>query len=154
MSTRKISNSARKEDDSDILLDESAFAERLQELFDRKETQQEFADRTCVAVSTIKKMLGGSGINPTANTLLALGARTNVSIHWLLTGKGPKWAYELGAVEKGPDGEVLIPESDVVDILERQLAEQQATTKLLQELIRDMDEQGYEPPASRTKRLR
>lgn len=49
-----------------------------------------FAQETEFSESTVKRWLGRSASQPDARTLVRLSEATGISIHWLLTGRGPE----------------------------------------------------------------
>jgi len=94
---------------------DKSFQERLSRVFDQR-SMADIARRLELPHATIRNYFGGR--LPAPEVLIKMAEVTNVSLNWLLTGKGEMYAGE----PKGLDiGRVL--DARIIEIVERKLAE-------------------------------
>src|SRR5688500_341655 len=94
---------------------DKSFQERLSRVFDQR-SMADIARRLELPHATIRNYFGGR--LPAPEVLIKMAEVTNVSLNWLLTGKGEMYAGE----PKGLDiGRVL--DARIIEIVDRRLAE-------------------------------
>lgn len=74
--------------------------DRIKELRREGETQIEFAERMGTTQASISRYLNGR--QPDRETLIKIASRANVSLDWLLTGKGQAPAPQKSQEEEDP----------------------------------------------------
>ena len=94
---------------------DKAFQERLGRIFDNR-SMADIARRIGLPHATVRNYFGGR--LPAPEVLIKIADVTNVSLNWLLTGKGEMYAGD----PKGLDIGVAI-DARIVEIVERKLAE-------------------------------
>jgi len=84
--------------------------DRIKELRKEGETQIEFAERMGTTQASISRYLNGR--QPDRETLIKIASRSNVSLDWLLTGKGPAPAPQNSQEEEDDPIESIVTCAD------------------------------------------
>lgn len=97
------------------MAEKSEFQDRLARIFDFG-TMAEIARRLDLPHATIRNYFGGR--LPSPEVLIKIAEATNVSLNWLLTGKGEMYAGKPKGLDIG-----IVLEERIAEIIDRKLAE-------------------------------
>jgi transcriptional regulator with XRE-family HTH domain len=91
--------------------------DRLKQLRDSlNHDRNQMADRLGITVSSYSRYEGGTML-PGLNILIMLARRLDLSLDWLITGKGPMFYREREAAAKEEPGSGLLDQPDVLEML-------------------------------------
>lgn len=97
------------------MANDKAFQERLGRIFDNR-SMADIARRIGLPHATVRNYFGGR--LPAPEVLIKIAEVTNVSLNWLLTGKGEMYAGDPKGLDIG-----LVIDARIAEIVERKLAE-------------------------------
>ncbi|MEQ1763796.1 MAG: helix-turn-helix domain-containing protein [Pyrinomonadaceae bacterium] len=97
------------------MANDKAFQERLGRIFDHR-SMADIARRIGLPHATVRNYFGGR--LPAPEVLIKIADVTNVSLNWLLTGKGEMYAGDPKGLDIG-----IVIDARIAEIVERKLAE-------------------------------